>query len=65
MKTIGLYFTIYYNKINVSGSDKTEKKQESLDYAAFRKWLIVNKVNFSNLKLKFSCKINFELELIS
>lgn len=39
-QTLYRLLVIYYNKINVSGSDKIGRKQESLDYAAFRKWLI-------------------------
>ncbi len=39
-QTLYRLLVIYYNKINVSGSDKSERKQESLDFAAFRNWLI-------------------------
>jgi len=39
-QTLYRLLVIYYNKINVSGSDKSDRKQESLDYAAFRNWLI-------------------------
>lgn len=39
-QTLYRLLVIYYNKINVSGSGQADRKQESLDYAAFRKWLI-------------------------
>jgi DNA primase len=39
-QTLYRLLVIYYNKVTVSGSDQIDQKQESLNFAEFRKWLI-------------------------
>jgi DNA primase len=39
-QTLYRLLVIYYNKINALSSSQADQKQESLDYVAFRKWLV-------------------------